>query len=188
MRTSLKKPFKYYVLLVVETCGGDWKTMVTRRALSALGAGGGVVVVGSSAATLCSGVSLAARALHRPEPAKCSEPRARAAAVLQLARRLRWRRALLWLAGDGQRTGECSAALLDVERALLAAGLLVRRGPTDTAADTFRAHGNSLITTDTHIPLGIMSNTVIKMFSIFITKVCMTFFQVTRSFNYLNTF
>lgn len=186
MRTSLKKPFQNYVFLVVETCGGDWKTMVTRRALSALGAGGGVVVVGSSAATVCSGVSLAARALHRPEPAKCSEPRARAAAVLQLARRLRWRRALLWLAGDGQRTGECSAALLDVERALLAAGLLVRRGPTDTAADTFRAHGNSLITT--HILLGIMSNTVIKMFSIFITKVCMTFFQVTRSFNYLNTF
>lgn len=118
--------------------------MVTRRGLSTLGAGGGVVVVGRSAATVCSGVSPAARALQRPEPATCSEPRARAAAVLQLARRLHWRRALLWLAGDGS---ECSAAQLDVERALLAAGLLVKRAPTDTAADTFRAHGNSFIST-----------------------------------------
>lgn len=122
--------------------------MVTRRALSTLGVGGGVVVVGRSAATVCSGVSPAARALHRPEPATCSESRARAAAVLQLARRLHWRRALLWSAGDGS---ECAEAQLHVERALLAAGLLVRRAPTDTAADTFRAHGNTFISTRRHI-------------------------------------
>ncbi|CAH2099363.1 unnamed protein product [Euphydryas editha] len=127
----------YHLLNYEETCEGDWKTMVTRRSLATLGVGGGVVVLGSSGATFCSSVSLAARALHRPEPLKCSEFHARAAVVVQLALQLHWRRALLWLASD---SSECAATQLEAERALLAAGVLVKRVPVDTETDTFHPH------------------------------------------------
>ncbi|XP_050354766.1 receptor-type guanylate cyclase gcy-12 isoform X2 [Nymphalis io] len=127
----------YHLLNYEETCGINWETTVTRRALATLGAGGGVIISGRPGTTVCNSVSLAARALHRPQPSKCSHTHARGAAVVQLAMDLHWRRALL-LPTSG--VNECSVAQLEVERALIAAGVLVKHILTNAEDSTLRPH------------------------------------------------
>ncbi|XP_060810271.1 guanylate cyclase 2D isoform X2 [Amyelois transitella] len=109
-----------------ETCGPDWKVEVTRNALLTISSGGTVSFAGWAGAGACEALSAATRALRRPLPTACAAPAARAAGVAELARRLRWRRALLPPAAPHS---ECAAALRHVERALVIHGMTVRRAP-----------------------------------------------------------
>ncbi|XP_069354538.1 uncharacterized protein [Maniola hyperantus] len=124
-------PAAYRLLGHEETCGAGWQATVARRALAALGAGGGAAVAGRLGARVCGAVGAAAAALRRPQPAPCGEARARGAVLAHLALRLRWRRALV--APPARAAPECEAALLEAERALAAAGVAVRRPPGDSA-------------------------------------------------------
>ncbi|XP_047540471.1 uncharacterized protein LOC125073614 isoform X1 [Vanessa atalanta] len=127
----------YHLLNYEETCGINWETKVTRRALTTLGAGGGVVISGRPGTAVCNSVSLAARALHRPQPAKCSETHARGAVVVQLAVDLHWRRALMLPTSV---VNECAVAQQEVETALIAAGVLVKHVHTKAEDSALRPH------------------------------------------------
>lgn len=118
---TLSRPYR--LLNYEDTCGINRTTAVIRNALSILEAGGGVVSDGRPSTLVCNGIATAARALRRPQPAGCNDAHARSTVVVEIAKLLTWRSALLLSTQDNS---ECSAALLKVEHALAVAGLLVR--------------------------------------------------------------
>ncbi|CAH0723052.1 unnamed protein product, partial [Brenthis ino] len=135
---QLSKLSRPYLLLSYEdTCGINWETSITRNALSALGAGGGVVSTGRPGSTVCNSVTAAAKALHRPQPLMCNEPHARSIVVVQLVKSLKWRSVLLLYTNN---ESECTVALLQAEHALTAAGILVRSMILPSAVTNFRPH------------------------------------------------
>lgn len=99
---------------------------MTQRTLATLSVGGSVLSAGCLGADVCGALSAAAPVLRRARPAACAIPAARGAALVQLARRLRWQRALLAPAGP---RSECGAALQEAAHALAVAGVAVRRAP-----------------------------------------------------------
>lgn len=99
---------------------------MTLRALAVLSDGGSVLSAGCAGADVCGALTAAARVLRRARPAVCARAESRGSAVLALAKRLRWRSALLALAAP---RSECGAALREVTRALAADGLAVRHAP-----------------------------------------------------------
>ncbi|XP_028038507.1 uncharacterized protein LOC114249220 isoform X1 [Bombyx mandarina] len=107
-----------------ETCDVGWNERVTRRAVSTLTDGGLVEIIGWPGAAVCESISVTASVLRRPQPASCLRLKAQAAAVAELARRLRWSRALLPRAPP---SSDCEAALRELTLFLLETGLLVRR-------------------------------------------------------------
>ncbi|XP_046976635.1 LOW QUALITY PROTEIN: uncharacterized protein LOC124542789 [Vanessa cardui] len=127
----------YQLLNYEETCGMNWETTVTRRALTTLGAGGGVVLSGRPGPAVCNSVALAARALHRPQPPECSETQARGAVVVRLAVDLHWRRALML---PTSAVTKCAVAQQEVERALIAGGVLVKHVHTSAEDSSLRPH------------------------------------------------
>ncbi|XP_052747507.1 retinal guanylyl cyclase 1 [Bicyclus anynana] len=90
-----RRPLEYQLLSHEETCGPQWAEALTRRALAALAAGGGVAAAGELGARACGALLAAAGALRRPRPAPCAVAAARGAALALLARTLRWQRVLL---------------------------------------------------------------------------------------------
>ncbi|CAG9782639.1 unnamed protein product [Diatraea saccharalis] len=94
-----------------------------------MGAGTPVALAGWAGGSVCGTLEAASRALRLAPLPACTRSRLRAAVVGWLAVRLRWRRTLLVAAPE---SSECSAALRDVRRNFITAGVSVRTGPIST--------------------------------------------------------
>ncbi|KAI5638618.1 adenylate and guanylate cyclase catalytic domain-containing protein [Phthorimaea operculella] len=132
---------EHRILSYEETCGTSWPDTIAEGVLATLSApGGSVLSVGWPGGRAC---ALLAAARH-PLPRACAAPAARAALLVRLAARLRWRRALLLppTAARGEEEGcdECAATLRAARGALLAAGVIVRRSNLSLINHFHRPH------------------------------------------------